>query len=379
MGRSGGGGGGSRGGGFSGGRSGGFSGGGRSSGGFSGGGRSSGGSSSRAGGRVPTGGYRPAGGYSYRRSSGGFWPGVFVGSTLGRRRAYSSGGPGYSGGGGGGGGCGCLVTLIVFLLVFALVGGMFGSCSSTSSYSSYGSSTTTTTSSVAKSTHEREKLSSSLSKETDWYRDEDGSWISNANVMESGLKDFYDKTGVRPYVHILPNGTTTSTSELSQKASDEYDTLFEDEAHFLLVFCDDNNGNYNCGYVVGSSAETIMDQEALTILSDYLDRWYNDYDISEEEIFSNTFRDTAARIMTVTPTASGALANGLEKAVPVIAVVGVAGVALVIVMMIRKKNAEAAKAQAEAEAERAKAAAEILNTPLETFAENEYDFTDDDS
>ena len=377
MGRSGGGGGGgSRGGGFSGGRSGGFSGGGRSSGGFSGGGRSSGGSSSRAGGRVPSGGRVPmGGGYGYRRSSsGGFWPGVFVGSTLGRRRGYSS----APSGGGGGGGCGCLTSLIIIILVLAIFGAMSGSCSSSSShYSSYGS--TTTSSSVAASTVQREKLSSSLSKETAWYRDDDGSWISNPSKIESGLKSFYDKTGVRPYVLILPNGTTTSTAELSNIATTEYDKLFEDEGHFLLVFCDDNNGNFNCGYVVGSSAETVMDSEALSILADYLDRWYNDFDISEEEIFSNAFRDTGERIMTVTPTASSAITTGLQSAVPVLAVIGVGGAAIIVVMMIRKKKAEAEKAQAEAEAERAKAAAEILNTPLETFAENEYDFTDDDS
>lgn len=43
-----------------------------------------------------------------------------------------------------------------------------------------------------------------------------------------------------------------------------------------------------------------MDNEAVSILADYLDRYYNDSSVSEEEIFSNAFAKTADRIMTVT-------------------------------------------------------------------------------
>ena len=131
---------------------------------------------------------------------------------------------------------------------------------------------------------------------TGYYTDADGDWIHNASQLESGLRHFYKKTGVQPYVYILPNGTTTSTSDLQSRAEKLYGELFTDDAHFILVFCDDGEGGYNCGYAVGSQAKTIMDSEAISILADYLDRYYSDFSLSEEEIFSKAFSDTAEHI-----------------------------------------------------------------------------------
>ena len=131
---------------------------------------------------------------------------------------------------------------------------------------------------------------------TGYYTDADGDWIHNASQLESGLRHFYKKTGVQPYVYILPNGTTTSTSDLQSRAEKLYGELFTDDAHFILVFCDDGEGGYNCGYAVGSQAKTIMDSEAISILADYLDRYYSDFSLSEEEIFSKAFSDAAEYI-----------------------------------------------------------------------------------
>ena len=90
---------------------------------------------------------------------------------------------------------------------------------------------------------------------------------------------------MQPYVYILPNGESTSVSDLKSRAEALYPQLFSDEGHFLLVFCDDGRGGYNCGYTVGSQAKTVMDDEAVSILADYLDRYYNDSSVSEEESF----------------------------------------------------------------------------------------------
>ena len=152
---------------------------------------------------------------------------------------------------------------------------------------------------VAKSTVEREKLPASAVQETGYYTDE-GGWFGNANRLEAGMKQFYRETGVQPYLYLLPNGAVTSVSELTEKAEELYPQLFQDEGHFLLVFCDDGHGSYNCGYTAGSMAKSVMDDEAVGILADYLDRYYSDYSISEEEIFSNAFAKTGERIMTVT-------------------------------------------------------------------------------
>lgn len=329
MGRSGGGGGG----GFSGGGfSGGFSGGGRSSGGFSGGGRSGGGS---FGGGRGSSGYRGGfGGY------GGPRP-IHTGPVI----IHNA--PRYGGGGNGGNphqprrqGSGTVIAticiiLVMLMLFFVVIGG-----------ASNGD--------IQKSTYQREKLPASAVTETAYYTDE-GGWFSNRSELESGMKAFYRETGVQPYLYLLPNGTTTSTTELTAYAEELYPQLFSDEGHFLLVFCDDDYGSYNCGYVVGSQAKTVMDDEAVAILADYLDRYYNDYSISEEEIFSKTFEDTGERIMTVT-----------KSPLPVIVICFAVVAVAVMVFITLKKHRE----QKEREQKRAE---EILKTPLEKFGDKDVE------
>ncbi len=362
MGRSGGGGGG---GGFSGG---GFSGGGRSSGGFSGGGHSGGRSFGGGGGGGFGGGFGggrphapggpggpgpggPRGGFGF----GGFHaPVIIAGNNIGNSGGSGSGGSGSNNSNNSGGsGCSGFLYILGILLVIILVGALLGSCDNTGGYD------TGSSGSVAASTVQREALPASASEDVGWYTDTDGDWIHNTSLLTNGLKSFYQQTGVRPYLYILPNGTTTSVSDLQSRAESLYGELFTDEGHFLLVFCDDDEGGYNCGYAVGSQAKTVMDSEAISILGDYLDRYYSDMSISEEEIFSNAFAKTAERIMTVT----GSTARTFTVVLGGVA--GVAIVAGVVIYVVRKKSADKA-----AEAKRTQ---EILNTPLEKFGSDEVE------
>ena len=329
MGRSGGG------GGFSGGGfSGGFSGGGRSSGGFSGGGRSGGGFGGRSGGsRSGFGG--PVGGF------GGPRP-IRTGPII------INNAPRYGGGGNSprqprkqdtGRGT-VIATICIVLVMLVLFSVIMGAVSGGGD--------------IQRSSYQREKLPASAVTETAYYTDE-GGWFSNRSELESGMKAFYRETGVQPYLYLLPNGATTSTTELTAYAEELYPQLFTDEGHFLLVFCDDDRGSYNCGYVVGSQAKTVMDDEAVAILADYLDRYYNDYSISEEEIFSNAFEDTGERIMTVT-----------KSPLPTVAVCIAVVVVAALVFVTLKKHRE----QREREQKRAE---EILKTPLEKFGDKEVE------
>ena len=348
MGRSGGGGGGFGGGGGGfGGLSGGFGGGGFSSGGFSGGNQGGGRSAGPFGGGGLGGG--PSGGPMHHGGFGGFHMPVFIPTPTFRRTGGGSGGPGGSSGGPGGSGGGlggCLVALLV-VVVLAVIIGLLPSCTSCSSGGS--------SSSIAKSTVERTALPASASEDTGFYTDLDGDWIHDAGLLEEGLEQFFEDTGVRPYVYILPNGETTSISELTARAEELYRELFDDGAHFLLVFCDNDQGGYNCGYCVGPEAKTVMDDEAVSILADYLDRYYSDYSIEEEEIFSKAFADTGERIMTVTR-------SPVVPVVICIAVVGVAGAVVVVVRMRRD--------QRERESKRME---EVLKTPLEKFGDADLD------
>lgn len=356
MGRSSGG--GFGGGSFGGGFGGGFSGGSGFGGGFSsgGGGRSFGG-----GGRSSMPGGSFGGGYPYGGggSGSGFLGGLLLGQLLGGSRS-SGGGDGYGGmppGGPGndrppsspppngqmpGSGCGTaavIMAVVAFLLfVFILLFG-FGSCSS---------------SEVAASTVDREPLPAGVVEQTAYFTDDDGDWIGQPQRLESGMRAFYQETGVQPYLYIVPNGSARSTSELTNKAKDLYGELFNDQGHFLLVFCDNGNGGYSCGYWLGDQARTVMDDEALEIFQAYLSSNYYDYDLSEEEIFANTYAQTAERIMTVTP-GPPILPVAICLAVVIVAVV----VATVLMKRRQAKEREQIRQQ------------QILATPLEKFGDTE--------
>lgn len=361
MGRSGGG-GGFSGGGFGGGFSGGFGGGssfGGRGGGFSGGGGRSGGDFGGGfGGPYHGGGYYGGGG-------GGFFGGLLLGNLLGGSRSSNSGGggnvptgggngPGGPGGNphqGGSGASGCLVTIAVILAAVILVGllGMLFEAPGCGG----------SPDGVTSSTIERTPLPSGSVTETPYYTDDDGDWIDDPQTLENGMRQFYMDTGVQPYLYILPNGTTTSTSELSDMAKNLYDELFTDGAHFLLVFCDNNSGTFNAGYYVGQEALTVMDSQALQIFQDYLKRYYSDYSISESEIFALTYEKTGKAIMT----------TEAEQMTPAIIAVSVAlavVIAVIVVALVIRRRTQAKEREQ-------KRQQEILNTPLEKFADNEVE------
>ena len=359
MGRSGGPGGG---GGFSGGgRSGGFSGGGRRSGGFSGGGGFRGGSGGRSGGPRPGGfGGRPVGGPPMGGPAPR--PHVHVPFFGGYGGFGGFGGFGRPMGAPAGGGCGCggclggLVAVVIVALVCALLTTSLSTCSGTPVYggTSYQQGQSESSQTV------REKLPASAVNKTDWYTDADGDWIGSASRLTEGLEHFYDKTGVQPYVYILPNGESTSTEELTDLAEQLYGELFTDEGHFLLVFCDDGSGSFNCGYTVGTEASAIMDQEALGILADELDYAYNNAG-TEEEVFSDAFSETADRIM------SAAEDEQRDQTLGTVALVaaGVGVVAVAAVIIVRRRKAK--------QDEEDKRMEDILNTPLEKFGDKDVE------
>lgn len=340
-----GGGGGSRGGGGSFGGS--RGGGGRSSGGRGGsfGGGSFGSSKSGRGGR---GGSFGGGGFNIPRS-GSSGPIFRSGPII---RGPSSGGPIFSGGGsrgapGCGLGCG-IIALIVMIL--AVVFGLIFLFNSGSSFSGSGGNNEITVSTV-----EREPLPDGSVTETDYYADTIG-WIGNRSELTSGMKHFYEKTGVQPYLYLADdiNGSTNpSMEDLESFANVKYDELFADEAHLLLVFFEYQPSMYMDYYVVGTQAATVIDTEAGDVLLDYIDSYYYDDNKTDEEFFSDAFRDSADRIMEVTRS-------------PWIAVLIVFGVIILLALLFfwwrhakKQKNLEAQQTE------------DILKTPLDTFGNTE--------
>lgn len=217
----------------------------------------------------------------------------------------------------------------------------------------------------AYSTEVRTALSSSAVSKTSYYTDEDGDWIHSPSKLTSGLEDFYKRTGVQPYVYILKNGSMTDIDKLTDKSKELYGKLFKDEGHFLLVFCDDGNGSYNCGYTAGNKARQVMDDEAIGILQTNLETAYATAD-SDEEVFSDAFRETGTNIMH----AADVKKNGNETSnvlktigtVSGIALIGIAGAGIVIYIRNKKK---------EQDNERQEEVDKIMNTPLEKFGDTD--------
>ncbi len=340
-------------GGASGGRSsGGSFGGSRSSGGRSGGGFSSG--RGFSGGSGGFGGSRNVGsGSSFGNSSrgrrvsssspgnlfGGRSRNYYGGNTRPPQR-YSSGGPGM--GGVGCGGCLTIVVIIFILLIFFYM-----------MQPSYFSDISTS-GEITKSTVEREALPKGSVNETGYYTDELG-WIKKSSTLLAGMKNFYQETGVQPYLYLTDtvNGSHyPSTAELDAFANSLYDQLFTDEAHILLVFFE-FNGQYMDRYVCGTQAKTVIDSEAADILLDYVDKYYYDSSLSEDELFSKAFDEAATRIMTVTKS-------------PWIPVLVVFGVALILFILFRWWISKKQKDKEEAEQLQ-----KTLSTPLEKFGDKE--------
>lgn len=338
MGRSGASGGGSRGGGFGGSRgSAGRSGGGFSRGGFSRGGGSFGGSRRpEGGGHPPRPMFRPH--VPYRPVTRGF------GAPPPPPR--------------GGSGCGCMsaslgtaLAVICILLIILLIAG--GSCTACVGSSAAGCSVPSD-SGITVSTVAREPLPAGLVHETGYCTDELG-WISNRTALERGMKQFYRATGVQPYLYLTGsiNGSDAPSQDaLAAYADALYDTLFTDEAHLLLVFFE-SNGRYMDRLIVGSAAKSVIDAEAMDILLDYLDTYYYDKSMSDEQYFSTSFEKAAERIMTVH-----------RSPWPIVLII-FGAILLVILLFVwwkkhkEQKNREAVQTET------------ILNTPIQTFGDLE--------
>lgn len=203
---------------------------------------------------------------------------------------------------------------------------------------------------ITRSTVTREPLPKGTVTETAYYTDE-LMWIDSVTVLESGMKHFYQKTGVQPYLYITDDLHASSIEDFSNAL---YDELFTDEAHVLLVFYERNN-EYKDWVVTGVQAKQVVDQEAVDILLDYVDRYYYQSELSESEMFSKAFSDSADRMMKVT-----------KSPVPIIIVAVI--VLLIVIFAIKLVKVAAEKKKAEDErTER------LLSTPISKIPETEQD------
>lgn len=210
---------------------------------------------------------------------------------------------------------------------------------------------------IQTSTIERTKLESTLcTKVNTWYQD-DIDWIHDEKTLLKGLKTFYDKTGVQPYLWITDNinGKVKPTaSDFEVALQQKYKELFTDEGHLIVCFMESSPSVYATYYWAGSAAKEVIDDEAGEILLDVIDSKYTS-DLSDEEMFSKSFSDAAERMMKVGRT---------TKQYIIITVAVIAGLGLVVgfIFLIKTKR--------KADAEEAKETQKILNTSVEEMADS---------
>ena len=202
----------------------------------------------------------------------------------------------------------------------------------------------------------REKIDSGYGYEVDCVVDECGE-LSSERTVENSLQNFYNKTGVQPFVYLKAFDPDFDPAMVTQDQREEWaQQLFDDrnlhEGTFLLVMFENSRDEVYLDYtvyIVGQQCEVVMDAEACEILEHYFqNNWYND-SLSTDEVIVNSFNKTASRIMTRTTTSTDIAFIAVIGVVSILVVVGVA----VILIMVRKHAKERNE-----EIER------ILSTPL---------------
>lgn len=204
--------------------------------------------------------------------------------------------------------------------------------------------------SITKSTVDREKLEATTLKETDYCYDELG-WITNQKTLDTGMAHFYKETGVYPMLIITGNDGSEYGS-LEKYSNALYDKYIEDDAHVLVLFCEKNE-TPQVAICVGQEAMAVIDEEARTIMLDYLESYYySDYD--ENQYFSKVFSESADRIMRKTPSYGW---------------IALIFILIIIVLIILFRWWKKKKKQ---KLDEMKKAQDILNSDLHEFGETAY-------
>lgn len=301
--------------------------------GTSGGGhRSSGGhSSSRVGGGHHVGGSsRPTGSSSFNRGPSMHHyhhtpPPPRRGYYGYRRNVYTSSSSG-------------LGTLIACLIVFAVVIFSFFMIASDDS--------------DVTSTINREKIENPIPYDNNCIKDELG-YIENQGKLSKNLKNFYNKTGIQPYIYLKSyDETLTSDSQKDNYAQNWYEQNIDNEDTFLFVYYEDQNPNEigYMAYVNGKQVTSVMDSEAVNIFWNYIDRYWTDDSLSTVEVFTKTFNSTANTIMEKSTTS-----NDIIKIICIIVgiIIVIGGIIYILRMKFKRDK------------EKAKETVEILKTPLD--------------
>lgn len=231
-----------------------------------------------------------------------------------------------------------LGTLIACLIVFAVVIFSFFMIASDDS--------------DVTSTINREKIENPIPYDNNCIKDELG-YVENTSKLSKNLKNFYNKTGIQPYIYLKSyDETLTSDSQKDNYAQNWYEQNIDNEDTFLFVYYEDQDPNEigYMAYVNGKQVTSVMDSEAVNIFWNYIDRYWTDDSLSTLEVFTKTFNSTANTIMEKSTTS-----NDIIKIICIIVgiIIVIGGIIYILRMKFKRDK------------EKAKETVEILKTPLD--------------
>ncbi len=231
-----------------------------------------------------------------------------------------------------------LGTLIACLIVFAVVIFSFFMIASDDS--------------DVTSTINREKIENPIPYDNNCIKDELG-YVENTSKLSKNLKNFYNKTGIQPYIYLKSyDETLTSDSQKDNYTQNWYEQNIDNEDTFLFVYYEDQDPNEigYMAYVNGKQVTSVMDSEAVNIFWNYIDRYWTDDSLSTVEVFTKTFNSTANTIMEKSTTS-----NDIIKIICIIVgiIIVIGGIIYILRMKFKRDK------------EKAKETVEILKTPLD--------------
>ena len=202
------------------------------------------------------------------------------------------------------------------------------------------------------STINREKIENPIPYDNNCIKDELG-YVENTSKLSKNLKNFYNKTGIQPYIYLKSyDETLTSDSQKDNYAQNWYEQNIDNEDTFLFVYYEDQDPNEigYMAYVNGKQVTSVMDSEAVNIFWNYIDRYWTDDSLSTVEVFTKTFNSTANTIMEKSTTS-----NDIIKIICIIVgiVIVIGGIIYILRMKFKRDK------------EKAKETVEILKTPLD--------------
>lgn len=124
-----------------------------------------------------------------------------------------------------------------------------------------------------------------------WYRD-DLDCIGNDEALVRGMEIFEKKTGVRPYLTLLDG---VEPEELDMFAQDQYEALFSDGGHLLVVYDEWEEGTY---YLTARAGEgSGLSQQSVAKILSCLETAYADpANETFADAFGTGFRQAAGEV-----------------------------------------------------------------------------------